>query len=224
MSVLPVSATPSTDGGPEPTATRQTLLEQLKDWGNQTSWQDFFDTYWRLIYHVALKAGLSDAEAQEVVQETVIAVAKNIPGFHTDPNRGSFRAWLLRLTRWRITDQFRKRRKPTFPDPLPDTPGREPHTASTDALDRIPDPAGDSLERAWDEEWENHLMAAALQRVKRQVNPRQYQMFDLHVLQRLSVQETAQALKVSVAAVYMAKSRLSRRLKQTLKTLRQETH
>src|SRR2546428_12249251 len=91
--------------------TRYSLLNRLKDLGDQTSWQDFFDTYWRLIYNVAVKAGLTDTEAQEVVQETVIAVAKKIAGFKADPARGSFSAWLMYTTRWRIADQFRKRQK-----------------------------------------------------------------------------------------------------------------
>jgi RNA polymerase sigma-70 factor (ECF subfamily) len=54
------------------------LLVRLKDWGDQKSWQDFFDTYWRLIHSVAIKAGLSEAEAQDVVQETVLTVAKKL--------------------------------------------------------------------------------------------------------------------------------------------------
>ena len=61
---------------PEATiATRASLLVRLKDREDQASWQEFFDTYWRLIYSVATKAGLNDAEAQDVVQETVISVA-----------------------------------------------------------------------------------------------------------------------------------------------------
>src|SRR5438309_5743981 len=93
----------------DPIPTRHSLLNRLKDWGDRTSWQDFFDTYWRLIYNVAVKAGLTDTEAQEVVQETVISVAKKISEFKTDPARGSFSAWLMHTTRWRIADQFRKR-------------------------------------------------------------------------------------------------------------------
>ena len=85
----------------DPIPTRHSLLNRLKDWGDQASWQDFFDTYWRLIYNVAVKAGLTDTEAQEVVQETVISVAKKISEFKTDPAHGSFSAWLMRLTRWR---------------------------------------------------------------------------------------------------------------------------
>src|SRR5437762_6958342 len=89
--------------------TRRSLLVRLKNWDDQESWKDFFDTYWRLIYNVATKAGLSDAEAQEVVQETVIAVARKIGEFKADPAHGSLSAWLMQLTRWRIADQWRKR-------------------------------------------------------------------------------------------------------------------
>ena len=56
--------------------TRHSLLNRLKDWRDEASWREFFETYWELIYNVARKAGLNDAEAQDVVQETVIAVAK----------------------------------------------------------------------------------------------------------------------------------------------------
>src|SRR2546428_5319163 len=88
--------------------TRYSLLNRLKDLGDHASWQDFFDTYWRLIYNVAVKAGLTDAEAQDVVQETVIAVARKIAEFKADPAYGSFSAWRMRLTRWRIADVFRR--------------------------------------------------------------------------------------------------------------------
>ena len=56
-------------------ATRRSLVERLADWGDQRRWQEFFDTYWKLIYSAARQAGLTDTEAQEVVQETVITVA-----------------------------------------------------------------------------------------------------------------------------------------------------
>src|SRR2546429_4707873 len=90
-------------------ATRRSLVERLADWGDQRRWQEFFDTYWKLIYSTARKAGLTDAEAQEVVQETVITVAKNIDKLKYDPAIGSFKGWLLQITRGRIVDQFRKR-------------------------------------------------------------------------------------------------------------------
>src|SRR6266516_2701999 len=73
------------------------------------SWLDFFDTYWKLIYGMALKVGLSDAEAQDIVQETVISVARKIEGFRYDPAVCSFKSWMLQLTRWRIINQLKKR-------------------------------------------------------------------------------------------------------------------
>ena len=89
--------------------TRASLLSRIKDWEDRASWQDFFDTYWRLIYGIARKAGLSDAEAQDIVQETVISVAKNVEGFKYDPAVCSFKTWMLQLTRWRIINQLKKR-------------------------------------------------------------------------------------------------------------------
>jgi len=70
------------------------------------------------------------------------------------------------------------------------------------------------LETVWQEEWEKNLMAAALEQVKRQISPRQFQMFDLHVLQKLPVRDTARTMQVSVASVYMARHRISRLLKR----------
>ena len=211
----------------DPIPTRHSLLNRLKDWGDQSSWQDFFDTYWRLIYNVAVKAGLTDTEAQEVVQETVIVVAKKISEFKTDPARGSFSAWLMHTTRWRIADQFRKRQAEAERYIAGDTPGDTPallgeDTGLTDAINRVPDPAGARLEAVWNEEWEKNLMTAALEQVKLQVSPRQYQMFDLHVLQNLPVRDTARTLQASVASVYMAKQRVSRRLKKEITKLKQK--
>src|SRR6476659_3954586 len=90
-------------------ATRRSLVDRLGNWEDQSRWQEFFEIYWKLIYSVARKSGLNDAEAQDVVQETIITVAKKIAKLRYDPAIGSFKGWLLNITRWRIADQFRKR-------------------------------------------------------------------------------------------------------------------
>src|SRR5205823_2324565 len=94
---------------PEFMPTRSSLLSRLKDWDDAAGWREFFDTYWKLIYSAAVKAGLSDAEAQDVVQETVLSVAKKMHGFKYDRALGSFKSWLLQLTHWRILNQLKKR-------------------------------------------------------------------------------------------------------------------
>ena len=121
----------------ESSPTRWTLVERLKDWDDQVSWKEFFDTYWRLIYAVATRSGLNDAEARDVVQETVITVAKKMGSFKADPAQGSFKSWLLQITRRRIVDQLRKRPPPgRFKDPEV----RSDETTRTATVERVPDP------------------------------------------------------------------------------------
>ena len=81
--------------------TRQSLLARLGDWQDNEGWRLFFDTYWRLIYNVARKSGLADAEAQDVVQNTFIYLSRRMPNFRYDRGRGSFKSWLRVVTRSR---------------------------------------------------------------------------------------------------------------------------
>jgi|SRR5579859_170023 len=195
-------------------ATRASLLARLKDWDNQGSWQEFFDIYWQLIYRVAIKSGLTDTEAQDAVQETVLAVAKYIKDFEYDPAHCSFKSWLMLVTRQRIIWQLRKR-LPTVPQLM----RGESDTPRTSTVERIPDPNAVNLDVVWDAEWKKNLMSAAVEKVKRAVSPRQFQIFDLYALQGWSPREVARTLRISVAQVYLAKHRVSALLSKEVKKL-----
>jgi len=202
--------------------TRQSLLIRLKDWGDQESWREFFELYWRLLHATALKAGLTEVEAQEVVQEVMIAVAKKMPGFTYEPGKDSLKGWLLSVTRWKVADQFRKRRTPGgFPDAprLAPSPPPEEDSARTATVERVPDPNAFSLEAIWDGEWRENLLRAALDGVKRRVNPAHYEIYHLHAIQSLSPRETARALGVSTAAVHLANYRVGRLVKAEVRRL-----
>src|SRR6267142_366377 len=95
--------------GGDSLVTRASLLGRLKNWEDAKSWEEFAQTYSRLIRAVAFKAGLTESEAKDVEQETLLCVAKTIHEFESNPARGTFKSWLLILTRWRIADQFRRR-------------------------------------------------------------------------------------------------------------------
>ena len=74
--------------------TRRSLILKLADWEDRKSWEEFYRTYWRLIYSVAIQAGLHEHEAWDVVQETVLTIAKQSRKQVYDPERGSFKSWL----------------------------------------------------------------------------------------------------------------------------------
>ena len=196
--------------------TRQSLLSRLKNWEDRDGWKKFFDTYWRLLYTVALKAGLTESEAEEVVQETVVSVAKQMPTFHYD-QAGSFKGWLLQITRRRIVDQFRKR-QPWEGAPAP---AGDSGSSVTGAVNRVPAPEPD-LGLVWDEEWRKNLVGAAMQRVKARVTPRQYQMFDLYAVKEWPVDEVTRTLNVNAAQVYLAKHRVSRLVREELKRMEKQ--
>ena len=196
--------------------TRYTLLGRLHNWDDQESWRDFFDTYWQLIYSVAIKCGLSDDEAQDVVQETVICVAKEIQNFQRNRELGSFKSWLCQLTRWRIADQLRKRDRAEL------QPGGEAGGQFQREVQGFPDESAPRAEAAWDEEWREHRIATAVARVKRSVNPAQYQMFDLYAVKGRPAAEVARLFQVSESAVYVAKHRVSAMMKLEIEALEKE--
>jgi len=197
--------------------TRWSLLSRLRNWDDQASWEDFFNTYWQLIYGVAIKAGLNDAEAQDVVQETIITVAKNLGQFEADPAHGSFKGWLLHTTRWRIADQFRKR----LPERRP-VARQQDETARTDTVERIADPSECNLEALWDVEWTKNLLAVATENIKSKVSPEEYQLFDLCVVRGNPVKEVAARLGVKVWKVYFAQTKVGGLLNREVRKLREK--
>jgi RNA polymerase sigma-70 factor (ECF subfamily) len=195
--------------------TRKSLLSRLKHWDDQKSWQDFYDIYSRLIYGAAIKAGLTETEAEDVVQDTVIAVAKAIQGFKYQPEKCAFKTWLHSITRRQVANQFRKRQgKGRLLEPLP---GQD---EETEPVNDIPDPASQVLDETWAKEWERNLLEAAAERVKRRISPAQFQIFEYHVLQDHGVAETARALGISAMKVYLAKHRVSAQVRNEVAYLR----
>ena len=196
-------------------ATQASLLERLKDLDDQESWQQFYTTYRRLIFSFAVKHGLSETEAEDVVQETVITVARNLPEFHYDPACCSFKAWLFNLTMWRVQDQIRKRHPEETP--IHRKPGE---TDRTGTVERLPGPEGERLAALWEEEWKKDLFERALDKVRAEmVDERQFQIFDLYALRRWPARKVARSLGVSLASVYFYKHHISRLLRREIQRL-----
>ena len=197
--------------------TRRSLIMRLGDWKDQRSWDEFYRTYWRLIYSVAIKAGLREDEAWDVVQETVLTIAKQSLKNTYDPERGSFKMWLWNVTRWRINDQFRMRGKAHAPNN-----GTDDGKSTREPVENVPDTSDNNFTEIWEREWQQNIMKAALERVKVRVSPRQFQIFDYNVLQGLSATEVRRRLGVSMAQVYLAKHRVGTILKNEIAYIREQ--
>ena len=196
--------------------TRSSLLSRLRNAADDASWRTFFEGYWRLIYNVARKSGLSDADAQDIVQETVIAVARKMPEFRYDSAKGSFKGWLLLITRRRIHDHLRRHYRS-----LPPAPASAPESTAESQPESALSPDAE-IDAAWDEEWRGNLYTMALARVRQRVSPKNYQVFDCCILQNLAAGEVGRKLGLTAAQVYLAKHRVSLGVKRAVAEIERE--
>ncbi|MDP3070150.1 MAG: sigma-70 family RNA polymerase sigma factor [Opitutaceae bacterium] len=192
---------------PSTLRTRPTLLFRLRDWQDEASWSEFYRLYHQFVFSCARRAGLAHADAEEVAQDVFKRVAETVHEFESDPARGSFRGWLLNLTRWRIADKFRAR-KPHENQPRT-TPA--PGDDRTGTIERLP--AATEGDDVWEHEWRQSLLEAALARLARRVPAKQFQIFDLYRRQDWSVLRVARELGVNPATVYVVSHRLTKQLK-----------
>lgn len=200
--------------------TRKSLLLRLRDAQDHGSWKTFFDTYWHLLYKVARRGGLSDADAQDVVQETVLAVAKQMPTFQYDPARGSFKHWLCRIVRRRISDHLRRVYREPVKELLPLNIALDAPTGVEE------DTSGMLIElhwsQAWDQEWEQAVLDAAVEQVRAEVPPKHFQIFDYCVRQGWPAAKVASTLGIHTAQVYLVKHRVSAAVKRAGKQINKD--
>ncbi len=189
---------------PAGVGTQRSLILRLRDWKDKRSWNEFYRNYHKLVYAVARRSGLSESEAWDVVQDTFVTIARQSLKEAYNPERGSFKSWLLRITRWRINDLLRNR-----------------HPEAT-SLTNTPDSESESFDSLWEREWQQNLMRAALAKVKMKASPRQFQIFDYHVIQGISAAEVCRKLRVNTTQVYLAKHRIGALLRREIAELRNQ--
>lgn len=197
--------------------TRRSLIERLRNRDDRESWREFFNRYWKLIYGLAIKSGLTADEAEEVVQETMATLSKNLDSYEYQPEECSFKSWIFKCAKWRIIDQIRKRPADFLRSIRPD---HEPDRTAT--VERVADEATPPLEQIWEEEWQQNLMDVALARVKQKVSIKEFQIFDLYVLKAWPVSEVKRMLHVSAARVYVTKHRISALIRKEVRKLEEE--
>ncbi|MGH8023382.1 MAG: sigma-70 family RNA polymerase sigma factor, partial [Limisphaerales bacterium] len=138
--------------------------------------------------------------------------------FKYDRNTGSFKHWLLNMTRWRVQDQIRRRENYAH-EPAWDENATETQTSPAN---KMPDPASLDLDALWESEWKKNLLEMAVSKVKRDVDPEKYQIFDLLVTKEWPGQKVADAFGLSVNQVYLAKHRVTELIREEVNRLKKE--
>jgi RNA polymerase sigma-70 factor (ECF subfamily) len=147
----------------------------------------------------------------------MMSVAKHMPGFKYDPAAGSFKTWLLNMTRWRIADQIRKRPAQTEYHEEYVGPGVRDAKTGERTSHTLPE-----LEKLWDDEWEKSLLHAALAKARRRLDPKQYQIFDCYVNKEWPAERIAKVFGISTNQVYLAKHRMTALIKEEAERIQRE--
>jgi RNA polymerase sigma-70 factor (ECF subfamily) len=188
-------------------STRASLLVRLRDPRDAAAWTQFVDLYAPVIYGFARRQGLQDADAADLSQEVLTAIASAIGRLDYDPRRGPFRNWLFTVARSKLSNWRRAKRC---------RPDRNAPGASAQLLDQCPAPDGEAAQ--WDEEWEERLFAWACEQVRPQVTDLTWQAFWKTAVEDQPGKRVATELGMTVAAVYRARSRVLARLKELVQS------
>jgi RNA polymerase sigma-70 factor (ECF subfamily) len=182
--------------------TRLSLLIRLRDRGDADAWTRFVDLYGPLVYGLARRQGLSDADAADRMQEVLLAVARGVERY--DAGRGPFRKWLYAVAMNKVRSFWKQRRHDAQPADLAD----------------VPDSA-DPDER-WEREYRQRLFAAAVERVKPAVDPTHWRAFWLAAVDGKPGAEVAAACGIKIEQVYVIRQRVRQRLADAIAELEEE--
>jgi RNA polymerase sigma-70 factor (ECF subfamily) len=187
--------------------TRASLLVRLRDPRNAEAWGQFVRLYAPLVYQLARRKGLQDADAADVTQDVLRDVSTAVRRLEYDPGRGLFRSWLFTLAHRKLADFFRRR-------------GRQEQGSGDSGVQGLLEQRPAAADEArWDEDYERRAFAWAADQVRGRFSAKTLQAFVLTAVENRSGEEAARQLGLTVAAVYLAKSRVMARLKEQVQAL-----
>jgi RNA polymerase sigma-70 factor (ECF subfamily) len=192
------------------------LLLRIRDSGDRLAWREFVELYGPLIHAYGRHRGLQDADAADLVQDVLRRVSQAAGRFEYDRARGSFRGWLLTVTRNELRKSVARRGRQAKGSGDTQVQGLlEQQPEGGDGADRGPD-------AEWDREYQWRLFEWAAARVRPEFREASWQAFWRTVVEGAEIDAVARALKLSVGAVYVARSRITARIRQEIAAAEQE--
>jgi RNA polymerase sigma-70 factor (ECF subfamily) len=185
-------------------ATSATLLERLRDRSDAEAWQRLVELYTPLLSGWLRRHALQAADVDDLVQEVLAVVAREVPRFRHSGRTGAFRHWLRAILANRLREFWRARQT---------EPMASGDSNLADMLDQLEDPDS-GISRLWDEEHDQHVARRLLAMIEPQFTPSTWQAFHRVVLEGARPDAVAAELGLTVNAVFIAKSRVLQRLRE----------
>jgi RNA polymerase sigma factor (sigma-70 family) len=184
--------------------TRASLLVRLRDPRDAEAWERFVRIYSPLVFRLAQRTGLQDADAADITQDVLHSVHRGIDRFVYDPAKGTFRSWLRTVARARIADAVERRRR---------QPVAAGGSAMVEFLSDHPSPDGDEV---WERDYRQALFEAATEKVRGEFRGATFRAFWETAVKGREPNDVARELAMTSGAVYIARSRVTSRLREVI--------
>ena len=195
----------------DPNLTRASLVFRLRDRDDNEAWQQFLDLYGQLIFQFVRSRGLQDADAADLVQEVFRRVGNAIQRLDYEKQKGGFRAWLFTITRNCLNTFYTKQQR-VMPVLNDSGVGRLGQLAEKE----------DELSQRWEEEFQRQTMARAIEIVRPETEPKTWAAFEMTAIENRPIKDVCDALSMSRGAIYVARSRVTSRLRDAVKNLMED--
>ncbi len=182
--------------------THATLLRRLSDGVDPQAWNEFQQRYGELIRGFSRRRGLQLADAEDVMQDVMMALVRTMPGFQYDPAKGKFRGYLKAAALHAIYKRLAMRAGAVDLE-------RIEHTTRAAAQD-------DEVEESWELEWRQYHVRLANAVIDAEFNAADRAAFRRYAVEGADVKSVAAELGLTADQVYQAKSRILKRLSQQI--------
>ena len=180
--------------------TRSSVLKAVADTENEAAWNRFFDLYAGFVYSIARSKGLKPEDADDIVQIVFCDLARTMPTFSYDREKGRFRSYLAGLVSWRVMDRLRS--------------GKRDAELKADFLEEVKSAGADGDDAFAEREWQAAAMEEALRRMRPDVRPEHYAAFIASAVEGQDTETVSKLYGISSDNLYQIRKRLTAKLKE----------
>ena len=189
-------------------STRSSVLRAVANTENEAAWQRFFDLYAGFVFSIARSKGLNDTDADDIVQMVFSDLARNLPSFKYDREKGRFRSYLAALVKWRVIDRLKAIRRDA--------------DLKADFMEEAKFAATTEDEDFEEREWQSAAMEETLRRIKPEVRPEHYAAFVASAVEGQDTDVVTKLYGISRDSLYQIRKRLTVKLREKLAEVRAE--